>query len=125
VIPESAVCHHSPRSAPCRLGLNAAICGETTPYGEQNRGAALCTDQSDTAHPVAPACRPGLNAAICDATTPYGEQLTALFFPDAKRKARHVKIFERAGMADVMPIITHSRDATTHQCAFAFVFVFL
>ena len=61
--------------------------------------------------------RPGIHAAIATARSAYANEATVVFFPDEKRKNRHVKLFERTGMAQIMPIITQGHNASVHRCA--------
>ena len=65
-------------------------------------------------------CRPGINAAVAEAASSYFAHVTVLFFPDDKRRSRHMKLYERSGMPQLMPLVTRVQETTLHRCrAFA------
>ena len=59
----------------------------------------------------------GTNAVIADATSGRVGECTVAFFIDAKRQARHTKLFNRSGMANVMPLILRMQNGFVHRCA--------
>lgn len=77
----------------------------------------------DEAHLCEAQCREGVHTVVAEASTPHFTCATVVFFPDEMRRARHIKLYERKGMQQLMPLITRNEEPSVYRCASALTVV--
>lgn len=54
---------------------------------------------------------------VANGTSSYRTRSTILFYPEERRRNRHIKLYERKGMSQLMPLVIENVDAQVHRCA--------
>jgi hypothetical protein len=61
--------------------------------------------------------RMGMNAAVAEVTTRFGTEVTVAFFPDERRKAKQLRMYEKNSTKDFMPVISGEKNPHVHTFA--------
>lgn len=59
-----------------------------------------------------------MHAAVAEVTNRFRTEVTAFFFPDPSRMEKHMKMYQKQGIRDFMPVISDQRGPMIYKCAF-------
>lgn len=60
-------------------------------------------------------CRAGMHAAVAEVTNRFRTEVTAFFFPDPSRMEKHMKMYQKQGIRDFMPVISEQRSPLIYK----------